>query len=310
MKWNDKSYNNLNHYLKEKYDCKVIKLSIDGGFTCPNRDGTVGNKGCIFCSEMGSGDFAGCGDRAASIHAQMTHQTELLKDKWPNAKYIAYFQSFTNTYDTVDNLRSLYKEALSFENVVGLAIATRADCLSDEVVQMLKELNEATDIWIEVGLQSYSEDTNKLIRRGYSNHVLEEGLKRLKDAGIDYVLHVIAGLPGEDESDFLKSIRYVNDLAPMGIKIHLLHILKNTELYSYYEANPFKILTYEEYIQLICDSIEILDPKIVIHRLTGDAPKELLFEPWWALNKRRSLNGITKELKERDSYQGKFFKAD
>jgi len=304
MRWNDKRYNNINYNLKAKFGSKVIKLSIDGGFTCPNRDGKIATRGCVFCSEMGSGDFAGCNDRSASIHEQMKHQILLLKEKWPGAKYIAYFQNFTNTYDTVENLKILFEEALSFENVVGLAIATRSDCLSDEILELLDELNKKTYLWLEIGLQSYSDKTNEFIRRGYDNSVLEDSLKKLQDLGIETVLHVIAGLPYENDEDFIKSIRYVNKLKPSGIKIHLLHILKNTELYDIYTEKPFHIYEYEEYLNLVCNAIEILDPNIVIHRLTGDGPKDLLFEPRWTLDKRRTLNGIAKELNVRSTYQG------
>ncbi len=304
MRWNDKRYNSLNYNLKKRFGTKVIKLSIDGGFTCPNRDGSVGKKGCIFCSEMGSGDFAGCSDRSGSIHEQMKHQILLLKEKWPNAKYIAYFQNFTNTYDKVENLRSIFEEALSFENVVGLAIATRSDCLGDDVLELLGELNKKTYLWLEIGLQSHSDKTNDFIRRGYSNSLLEKSLEKLHQMKIETVLHVIAGLPYESHEDFLKSIRYVNKLNASGIKIHLLHILKNTELHELYLKEAFHIFDYEEYIKLVCDAIEILNKDIVIHRLTGDGPKDLLIEPRWTLDKRRTLNGINKELNRRDTYQG------
>lgn len=308
MRWNDKRYNNINYSLKKKFGSKVIKLSIDGGFTCPNRDGTIGSRGCIFCSEMGSGDFAGCNDRSASIHEQMKHQIELLKDKWPDAKYIAYFQNFTNTYDTVENLRIIFEEALSFDNVLGLAIATRSDCLNDDVLKLLDELNKKTYLWLEIGLQSYSNKTNDFIRRGYDNSILEKSLNKLQELDIDVVLHVIAGLPYESDEDFLKSILYVNKLKASGVKIHLLHILKNTELYDIYMEKPFHIYEYEEYLKLVCDAIEILSPDIVIHRLTGDGPKDLLFEPRWTLNKRRTLNGIAKEMAIRDTHQGVYYK--
>lgn len=304
MKWNDKRYNNLNYNLKQKFNCKIIKLSIDGGFTCPNRDGTLSSNGCIFCSELGSGDFSGCKDRNASIHKQMKHQILLLKEKWPKAKYIAYFQNFTNTYDHVDNLREVFYEALSFQDVVGIAIATRSDCLGDDVLNLLDEINKKTYLWIEIGLQSYSDKTNRLIRRGYDNSLLESSLSKLKSLNIETVLHLIAGLPYENDEDFIKSIKYVNKLKPAGIKIHLLHILKNTQLYDLYKEKPFHIYEFEEYLNLICNSIEILDSEIVIHRLTGDGPKELLFEPRWTLDKRRTLNGINKELTIRNTHQG------
>lgn len=309
MRWNDKRYNTINYSLKKKFNSKVIKLSIDGGFTCPNRDGKLASRGCVFCSEMGSGDFSGCNDRSASIHEQMKHQILLLKEKWPDAKYIAYFQNFTNTYDTVDNLRAIFEEALSFENVVGLAIATRSDCLGDDVLDLLDELNKRTYLWLEIGLQSYSDKTNDFIRRGYDNSLLEKSLEKLKLLGIETVLHVIAGLPYESDEDFIKSILYVNRLKPSGIKIHLLHILKNTELYEIYLEKPFHIYEYEEYLKLVCDAIEILSSDIVIHRLTGDGPKDLLFEPRWTLNKRKTLNGITKEMNRRDTYQGVYSKT-
>ncbi|MZQ75483.1 MAG: TIGR01212 family radical SAM protein [Peptoclostridium sp.] len=305
MLWNDKRYHTLNFDLRSHFGCKIMKLSVDGGFTCPNRDGTLGNNGCLFCSDSGSGEFAG--DRAMPIKNQLAQQIELLHPKWPSGKYIAYFQNFTNTYSSIDDLEEKYETALSFPEVVGLAIATRPDCLGEDVLELLSRINKKTFLWLELGLQTVHEDTAGLIRRGYALEQFEKVFAKLKASGIKIVVHIILGLPGEDRSKMLESVRYVSGLNPYGIKLHLLHILKNSDLFDYYNAHPFNVLSKEEYISLVTDSLEILNPNIVVHRVTGDGSKDTLFSPLWSLNKRSVLNGIDIELKRRDSWQGKCY---
>lgn len=300
--WNDKRYHSLNYELKKIFGEKIIKLSIDGGFTCPTRDGTKDTKGCIFCSERGSGDFAGFS--STHIHGQMKEQINLLKNKWPHGKYIAYFQNFSNTYDNIDRLRERYEKALEFENVVGLAIATRPDCISKEIVDYLSTLNKKTFLWVELGLQTSNDSTGEFIRRGYSSKDFDNAVDLLNNAQIRTVGHVILNLPGETELDFENTIRQMTKKNVWGIKIHMLHILKNTDLYKYYLENPFPLLSQEEYVKLVCDLLEIIPNEVVIHRLTGDGPRELLHEPLWTSDKRRTLNSIDKELKKRNTLQG------
>jgi len=300
--WNDKRYHSLNYEFKKIFGEKIIKLSIDGGFTCPTRDGTKDTKGCIFCSERGSGDFAGFS--STHIHEQMKEQINLLKNKWPNGKYIAYFQNFSNTYDDIERLRERYEKALEFENIVGLAIATRPDCISKEIVDYLSTLNKKTFLWVELGLQTSNDSTGEFIRRGYSSKDFDNAVDLLNNAQIRTVGHVILNLPGETKLDFENTIRQMTKKNIWGIKIHMLHILKNTDLYKYYLENPFPLLSQEEYVKLVCDLLEIIPNEVVIHRLTGDGPRELLHEPLWTGDKRRTLNSIDKELKKRNTLQG------
>lgn len=302
--WYDKNYHTLDFEMKSFFGEKAIKLSIDGGFTCPNRDGTVGTRGCIFCSERGSGDFNS--DSCKSISEQINEQREIMSKKWKSSTYIAYFQSYTNTYDTVENLRKKFYEALSCENIRGIAIATRPDCISEEILELLCELNEKTFLWVELGLQTINNNTAVLIRRGYSLDVFDKAINMLKDKNIRTVIHLIMGLPGEDREQMLKNISYVSALRPWGVKIHMLHILMNTDLARYYLNTHFNVMSQEEYVELICDSLELLHEDIVIHRLTGDGKKSDLIEPRWTLNKLKVLSDIDKELKKRNSRQGKY----
>lgn len=300
--WQDKRYHTLNYELREIFGQKVMKLSLDGGFTCPNRDGTIGSRGCIFCGEEGSGEFAG--SRALSIKGQIEEQKKLLSRKWKTDKYIAYFQNFTNTYSSLDNLREKYYAAISEEGVVGLAIATRPDCLSDDIVELLGEINEKVFLWIELGLQTIHEKSAKFIRRGYSSEVYDRAAEKLKKNNIRVVTHLIFGLPFETREDILNSVSYVANTHTWGIKFHLLYIQKGTDLYKYYLKNPFTIFNREEYISLVADGLELLPKDMVVHRLTGDGKREFLYEPQWSLDKLRVLSGIDKELKIRNSYQG------
>ena len=302
MIWGEKSFNNIDYYLKEKFGEKIFKVSLDGGFTCPNRDGTLSYKGCIFCSESGSGEFAG--DRKNTITNQINEQIKFL-EKGVDKKYIAYFQNFTGTYGNIEHLRSVYEEANKHPNIVGIAIATRADCLSEEVLGLLSKFNEKTHLWIEIGLQTVNDKTAEIINRGYKTEIFTEKMKELNKRNIKVVTHVIIGLPNENKNDVFSTIDYINEQKTWGIKLHLLYILKNTGLFEYYKSNPFEIMKKEEYISLVTEIISRLDKKIVIHRLTGDAPWKDLYEPKWSTDKRGILNGINKLLKEKKIYQGK-----
>lgn len=298
-------YLSLNDFLKERFGSKIIKLSIDGGFTCPNRDGTIHKDGCIFCSESGSGDFAG--SREVSITEQMDEQIKLLEGKWPNSKYIAYFQNFTNTYDSVENLRKKYDEALSYPDVVGIAIATRPDCLSKEILNLLQEYNSKTLLWVELGLQSIHEKSALFVRRGYTLSVFDLAMSELNHRKIKTVSHLIINLPNESYEDIKQSLTYVCDKGVWGVKLQMLNILKYTDLEKHYLSKPFYLSTADEYIEIVSNLITIMPPDIVLHRLTGDGSKDILVAPKWVLNKRYVLNGIHKYMKNNNLYQSKNF---
>jgi radical SAM protein (TIGR01212 family) len=304
--WGDKRYHTLNYELRKIFGKKVMKLSLDGGFTCPNRDGTIGDKGCIFCGEEGSGEFAGF--RWLSIQKQIEEQKKLLSKKWNTDKYIAYFQNFTNTYSSYEDLKEKYYAAISEEGVIGLAIATRPDCLSEDVLELLTEINDKVFLWIELGLQTIHKDSAKFIRRGYSLEVYDKAIEKLRKRNIKVVTHLIFGLPSESKEDILASVKYVADTDTWGVKFHLLYIQKGTDLYEYYLKNPFPIFRREEYISLVVDGLELLPKDMVVHRLTGDGKKSLLYQPIWSLDKLRVLSGIDRELKVRNSYQGMKYK--
>lgn len=298
-------YRSFNNYFQERFSGKVAKLSINGGFSCPNRDGTLGSKGCIFCSEKGSGDFAA--DKGMSITDQMKEQSQIAKSKWETEKFIPYFQSFTNTYGSIDYLRRVYDEALAFPGVVGLAIATRADCLSEEIIDLLAEYHEKTFLWVEMGLQSMRPETIDFIGRGYSQEVFDRGVEALHKKGIRVLVHGIFGLPREGVRDMISIIHYVNNRNIWGIKFHSLYIQKKTALARLYRERPFRLLTKEEYVTLVCDGLERLREDVVVHRLTGDCKREELLEPLWSGNKLSVIGAIQRELKIRDSYQGKYY---
>lgn len=304
--WNGKRYHSLNYFLRDKFGEKVFKISLDGGFSCPNRDGTISRGGCVFCSEKGSGDFAG--NRYTSIHKQFEDIKIMMNKKWKNGKYIAYFQAYTNTYAPVEVLREKYYEALKEEGVVALAIATRPDCLQEEVLDLLEEINKKFYVWVELGLQTVNDDIALKINRGYKLEVFEDAIKRLKKRNIDFVVHSILGLPGEDKTDMLKTIDYIAHSGAKGIKFHLLHLMKDTPMVKLYENGELKFLSQEDYIDLICKGIAMLPQDMVVHRLTGDAPRNLLIGPMWSLKKWEILNAIDKALEENDIYQGKDFK--
>lgn len=303
--WGGKRYKSLNYFLREKFGQKVFKISLDAGFSCPNRDGTISSGGCIFCSERGSGDFAG--NRSFSIERQFEDIKRIMNKKWKEGKYIAYFQAYTNTYAPVDLLREKYEEAINQEGVVALAIATRPDCLSKEILDLLEELSKRIYIWVELGLQTINEKSARLINRGYGLDTFEDALIKLKERNIDVVVHTIFGLPSENKEDMLATVKFIANRPISGIKFHLLHLMKNTPLVKIYEQGKLKFMEEEEYIEILCEAIAMLPQHIVIHRLTGDAPRDLLIGPMWSLKKWEILNSIDRKLIEKDMFQGLYF---
>jgi len=304
--WGDKRYHSLNYFLREKFGGKVFKIALDAGFSCPNRDGTISSGGCLFCSERGSGDFGG--DRKFSITSQFKDIVNMMSKKWKSAKYIAYFQAYTNTYAPIEVLREKYEEAISQEGIVALAIATRPDCLDAAVLDLIEEYSHRVYTWVELGLQTSNDESAKAINRGYKLDKFEEALKELNKRNIDVVVHTIFGLPSETEEDMLKTIDYVAHNNIKGVKMHLLYLIKNTPMALLHEKEKLKFFQKDEYIDIITRSISMLPPNMVIHRLTGDAPRELLIEPMWSLKKWEVLNSIDNKLKELDLYQGKHFR--
>ena len=285
-------YYSFNRYLRERFDCKVYKICINGGFTCPNRDGTLGTRGCIFCSEGGSGDFAE--DARLSITQQIEAGKRRVAKKVKSGKYIAYFQAFTNTYAPVEVLRQKFEEAARHPDIVMLSIATRPDCLPDEVIELLCEINEKKPVSVELGLQTIHKKSADYIRRGYELSCFDDAVKRLKAAGLDIVCHIILGLPGESRSDMLESVDYACKSGINGIKLQLLHILRGTDLEKDYAAGGFETLSLEEYLEIIKSCIEIIPDGVVIHRLTGDGAKKDLIAPLWSADKKRVLNAIAR----------------
>lgn len=330
MDWNGKPYHSLDCYLRETFGKKVYKLALDGGMTCPNRDGTLGTGGCIFCSEGGSGDFAA--PRLDTVSRQIEEARKRLDAKLGNrdVSYIAYFQSYTNTYAPLPRLEQLFSQAIRHPEVSVLSVATRPDCLPPETVDLLARLNREKPVWVELGLQTIHEKTARLIRQGYELPCFLDAFERLKTAGLSVIVHVILGLPGESRSDMLETVRFLGSLragglqtpslpagsalsaeAPGtdhidGIKLQLLHILKGTELARLYEREPFPVMEPEEYVSLIADCIRLLPQDIVIHRISGDGPKRLLIAPEWSANKRFVLNSIARALRETGAYQGEW----
>lgn len=326
--WKDKRYHSVDSYIEETYGYKMFKLALNGGMTCPNRDGKVGNRGCIFCSQGGSGDFA------ANVNLSITEQIEEAKtlisakvnrsirigdDSYDlsdtptvcdlNAvsvdkpKYIAYFQAYTNTYAPVEYLRNIFYEAINNPCIAILSIATRPDCLPDEVIDLLRELNQIKPVWIELGLQTIHDSTAKFIRRGYKLNVFEKAITKLNSIGVNIIVHMIIGLPGEDKVMLEESMRYLSKQPIHGVKLQLLHVLQNTLLVNYLPS--LKILTLDEYTDLVIRCIEILPQEIVIHRITGDGPKGTLIAPTWSKDKKTVINTINHKMKELDTWQGK-----
>ncbi len=305
IRWGDKPYHSLDYEMKRRFGEKVYKISLDGGMTCPNRDGTIHTKGCIFCSEQGSGDFAS--PLCSSVTEQINRGIAGISSrKHVGSKFIAYFQSYTNTYAPVEYLRNLYMEALSHPDVVMLSIATRPDCLPPDVLSLLAECNEIKPVMLELGLQTIHEKTANYIRRGYPLSVYDNAVKSLRNLRIEVVTHVIAGLPGETEDDFIDTTKHVAKIGSHGIKIQLLHILKGTDLANDYREGKFEALTMDSYISLVEKTLSILPGNMVIHRLTGDGPRDLLIAPMWSTKKRYVLNELHRKLKEDNLWQGKY----
>ncbi len=304
---NNRRFHTFDYHLRSKFNCKVAKISLDGGFTCPNRDGTRGTGGCSFCSAQGSGDFAG--DRCLDIITQFENVKAKMNKKWKDTLYLPYFQAFTNTYGSVDYLKTIFEPVLKQEKVVGLFISTRADCLEDDVAEYLADLNKRTYLVVELGLQSVFDETAKLLNRGHTYEEFLHGYRKLKNAGINIGIHVINGLPNETKEMMIETVRQVSLLKPHNIKIHLLHILKGTKIEESYARNEFEVLTLEDYVQIVCNQLEILPPEIVVQRLTGDGGKEDLVAPLWPLKKFVVMNEIDKELLRRNSYQGIKYKG-
>lgn len=305
-RWGEKRYYSLDYYLKSTYGEKLYKIALNGGCTCPNRDGTIGTGGCIFCSSGGSGDFAS--DGTLSIREQIAAGKELVKNKHTGNGYIAYFQAYTNTYAPLEHLRRIFTEAVQEEDVKILSIATRPDCLGEDVLNLLEELNRIKPVWIELGLQTIHPETADFIRRGYDLSVFESAVQELSRRSIQTIVHVILCLPGESHSQMLDTIHYLNRMPIQGIKLQLLHILKHTDLADYYENSPFPVPSMQEYFYILSICISHLRPDIVIHRLTGDGPKPLLIAPLWTGNKRMVLNQLQKYLKDHDIWQGKDYR--
>ncbi|MGC4017966.1 MAG: TIGR01212 family radical SAM protein [Muricomes sp.] len=302
-RWGEKRYHSLDYDLKNIYGEKVYKITLNGNMTCPNRDGTVGVGGCIFCSSKGSGDFAG--SSRCSISEQIAQGRQDLAGKRPVHSYIAYFQAFTNTYAPADRLEALYMEAIRDPEVKILSIATRPDCLGDDVLEVLGRVSKIKPVWIELGLQTIHPESADYIRRGYTLPVFEKAVRNLRDMDIPVIVHTILYLPGESQEKMLETIDYLNGIGIQGIKLQLLHILKDTDLAREYERNPFHVPDMTEYIQFLGTCVSRLSPKITIHRLTGDGPEELLIAPLWTSNKRTVLNTLHRYLKEQDIWQGK-----
>ena len=303
MKWGEKPYHSLDYMLRERFGEKVYKVTLNGGMSCPNRDGKLGTRGCIFCSAGGSGDFAA--DSSLSITEQIDRQISILSAKRPIHKYIAYFQAFTNTYAHVEYLEKIFTEALSHPDIAALSIGTRPDCLGKDVVTLLSRLNRQKPVWVELGLQTIHEKTAAYIRRGYPLSCFEDAVRRLRSEDIEVIVHTILGLPGESTQDILNTMEYLNHQDIQGIKLQLLHVLRGTDLASDYEKGLFCTYERDEYISLVISCLEHLRPDMVIHRITGDGPKDLLIAPLWASRKREVLNLLHHQMKENHNYQGR-----
>lgn len=320
--WGGLPYYSLNTWLKQRFGTKVYKLSLDAGMSCPNRDGSIGQGGCIFCSAGGSGDFAAGNfmsgsseirSQAMDIRNQLEAAKQLVSKKIPSSgPYIAYFQSYTNTYAPVSRLRELYTEAMREPEIAAISIATRPDCLEPEKIRLLRELNADKPVWVELGLQTIHENTAEFIRRGYPLACFETAVRQLKAAGLTVIVHLILGLPGESLEQMLESVDYLAQFSPAvdGIKLQLLHVLKGTDLERLYEEDPFPLFSLEEYVDFVITCLEHLPPTMVIHRLTGDGPKRLLIAPSWSADKKRVLNAFTRRFRERGTWQGRYFQND
>ena len=297
-----KHFYSLNDYCREEFGYKLYKLSLDAGMTCPNRDGKIGTAGCIFCSEAGSGEFAE--KMCVSISEQIENAKSRVAHKNKNGRYIAYFQSFTNTYAPVDYLRSIFTQAIAHKDIDVLSVATRPDCVGDEVVELLAELNKIKPVWVELGFQTSDEKSAEYIGRGYGNEVFTDAVKRLNAAGIRVVAHIILGLPYETAEHMKNSVRFVCDAGIWGIKLHLLHVLKGARLEAEYEKGAFRCMDEDEYLDTVCEMLKIIPPRVVIHRLTGDGDKKKLIAPLWSGDKKHVLASLNKKLSEKQIIQG------
>jgi len=306
--WGEKKFHTWNYEMRTEFDSKVFKVMLDAGFTCPNRDGSIAKGGCTFCSARGSGDFAG--RRRDDLVTQFNTIRDRQHQKWPDAKYIGYFQAYTNTYAPVETLREYFEVIIDQPGVVGLSIATRPDCLPEDVIDYLAELNERTYLWVEMGLQTVHETTSTLINRAHDTACYLDAVRRLRERNIRICTHIIYGLPGETHEMMLETGRQVAKMDIQGIKIHLLHLMKKTPMVKQYEAGLLQFLEMDEYVKLIVDTLEILPPEMIIHRLTGDAPKDLIIGPMWSMKKWEVLNAIDRELKDRNTWQGKLWSLE
>lgn len=299
-------YNTLTEYLEKRFNRKIFKVALNGNFTCPNRDGVISTRGCIFCSPSGSGDFAG--NKNDSLEIQFEMVRNIIHQKWPKAGYIVYFQANTNTYKPLPELKALYEKAISLnENIVGISIATRPDCLDENILDYLSDLNKKIPVFIELGLQTINEKTSILINRGYKLNTFDNAVKALRQRNIEVIVHIINGLPHETENDMYETILHLNTLDIQGIKIHSLFVLENTELGKMYQEKQFDTLTLEEYVKITSNQIALLKPNIIIHRINGDAPKDMLIAPEWSLKKLVVMNEIDKYMKTNNLYQGKYY---
>ena len=298
----NKRYYTLDYYYKNKYNCKISKISLNMGLSCPNKDGSKGVGGCIYCSKMGSGEYAG--EINKPLKEQFESVKKIMLHKWPDSKFIAYFQANTNTYGPIDKLVKAWEEVLTYDNVVGINISTRPDSISKECYEELDKLNKKTDLVVELGLQTIHDKTSKLINRCHTLKEFDDAVDELNKRNIKVLVHIINGLPGEDKEDMLETVKYLSNKNIWGIKIHMLNVLKDTKLYEMYKEKPFHILTKEEYVDIVCDELELLREDIVINRLTADGKLEDLVEPKWIIKKVCVLNDIDKEMAKRNSYQG------
>ena len=305
MRWLDKPYYTLHAKLSEDFGEKVYKVALNGGMTCPNRDGTLDNRGCIFCSTGGSGDFAA--NSTFSITEQINQQKDIIQAKRPVRKFIAYFQAYTNTYSNITHLRTIFTEAITHSDVLILSIGTRPDCLSEEIISLLSELNQQKPIWVELGLQTIHPKTATYIRRGYDLECFEKAVMSLHHEGIEVITHIILGLPNETTKDVLATISYLNKLPIQGIKLQLLHVLTDTDLAIDYRNGLFEVLSQEDYLDLVITALEHLSPQIVLHRVTGDGPKDLLLAPTWSSAKRTVLNELHRQMRLRNTWQGRLY---
>lgn len=299
----EKHYITFNNYLKERFGHKVFRVSLNAGFTCPNRDGSKSSLGCIYCSEKLSGDFAG--NVLDNLSTQFNEGISKMRQKWEEGTYIAYLQAGTNTYGKINKLKEIYSEVINLnKDIEVISIATRPDCINEEIVEVLDQINQKCEVWVELGLQTMHNDTSILINKCYDNHDFENAVKLLHNKNIKVIVHIINGLPNETKEMMIETAKYINQFNLFGLKIHMLHIMKNTPLEEYFKKNPFHVLTLEEFIDITSTQLRYISTNTVIHRLTGDAPKDLLIEPFWTLKKFVVLNEIDKHMRKNDIYQG------